>query len=73
MPNFGPGGGVFDRPGTMTGRPKALRRTEKNNPPTSTIVPWKRTGARPGGGVFGRPGTMTGRPKALRRTEEMIT
>ena len=29
MPNFGPGGVVFDRPGTMTGRPKALRRTEE--------------------------------------------
>ncbi len=29
MPNLGLGGGVFDRPGTMTGRPKALRRTEE--------------------------------------------
>ena len=73
MPNFGPGGGVFDRPGTMTGRPKALRRTEETilrhqQSPLGSAPPPARVVA------FDRPGTMTGRPKrALRRTEEMTT
>ncbi len=58
--------------GHNDGTPKGLASNSRNYYPTSTIVPWKRTGTRPGGGVFGRPGTMTGRPKALRRTEETI-
>ena len=56
----------------MTGRPKAVRRTEETilrhqQSPLGSAPPPARVAA------FDRPGTMAGRPKALRRTEEMIT